>query len=324
MSPGVRLLDDDAPGGLPRARPEEVGLDPLALQALVLEAEQQGTDALLLLRGGRVAVERYFRGTRGPVELMSVTKSIAALGLGFLVADGVLSLEMPLSSWFPEWRGDARAHVTLRHVLTHTTGLEHEASAASICRQGDQVAYARRLDLVETPGTRFDYSNEAVELLAGVVHLAAGRHLDTLLHERLFAPLDVGEWSWIKDRAGNVQVFSGLSMTARGLARIGMLLLGGGAWRGERILTADWVRQCTSSGGPATPYYGLLWFLRTGAPFGRAFYAHGWLGQRLLVYPEWDLAVVRLRAATEGGGDVENRRVAFGGLTDAVERAVVP
>jgi CubicO group peptidase (beta-lactamase class C family) len=310
---------------LPRGEPAALGLRAPALEALVHEAERSQSDALLVIRRGRIAVERYFRGDAGPLELMSVTKSVVALGIGFLVGEGrIRSIDQPLSTWFPEWVEGPRAAVTLRHVLTHTSGLEHGASAAAMCAHADRLEYARQRPLVEEPGRRFDYSNEATQLLAGVVRASAGQPLDSYLRDRLFTPVGIRDWRWEKDPAGNVQAFAGLALTARDLARIGLLMLAEGAWGDTVVLSPTWISHCTSPALPASaPFYGLLWYLRgAGAPDPRlrSFYADGWLGQRLVVYPGQALVAVRLHRARGGEGDAENRECgfdAFQGLLEA-------
>jgi CubicO group peptidase (beta-lactamase class C family) len=190
---------------LPRGDAEQMGFDGRALDRLLRAARDARTDALLIVKDGRIVCERYFRGRRGRLHLMSVTKFLTAMAIALLIDEGrIASLDAPLSTWFEEWKEGRKAGVTLRHVMAHTSGLRHgrdrrgRPSAAELNRQTDKVAYARRLPLEDEPGTKFAYNNEAIALLSGVITKAAGDrrlgldarrgrphdHLCGVLHER--------------------------------------------------------------------------------------------------------------------------------------------
>jgi CubicO group peptidase (beta-lactamase class C family) len=176
------------------ATPEATGLARDALTALVDAAERTDSDALLVLRGDRVVVARTFGHPTRPLELMSVTKGFVGLAIGFLVEEGkIASLDLPLSTWLPEWRDEKKeprkARVTLRHVLTHTSGLAHKPAAGELNKQRDRVAYVRDLPIETEPGEVFSYNNEAIQLLSVVVASAAGEPVDTYLKRKLFEPL---------------------------------------------------------------------------------------------------------------------------------------
>jgi CubicO group peptidase (beta-lactamase class C family) len=239
-----------------------LGLDVAMLGAIVEEAARTRSDALLVMKDGQVVVERTFGKPRGPIETMSATKSVVSIAIGMLVADGkIASVDAPLSSFYPDWKTGRKAKVTLRHVLTHTSGLEHRQGARVLTQQADRSKFVRAAEVTEEPGARFSYSNEAVQLLAGVVKSAAGEPLDAYLAKRLFTPLGITEWRWDKDKAGNVQTFYGLALGARDLARIGRLMLQNGAWNGKQLVPAEWVEQSTTMAVPGSGH-GFLWWVR--------------------------------------------------------------
>jgi len=217
----------------PRGDAAALGLDVPAIDALIDEAAATHSDALLLLKDGRVVVERYFGHRPRPTALMSVTKGLVSLAVGALLDEGkIASVDSPVSTWFPEWGEGLKAKVTLRHVLTHTSGLEHPGPA-TLYKQADRLAYARQLPVIEEPGKHVSYNNEAVELLSGIVRLAAGKPLDAYMREKIFEPMGIVEASWDKDSAGNVQTFADLKMFPRDLAKIGQMMLDGGQWNGK-------------------------------------------------------------------------------------------
>ncbi|MDA8245026.1 MAG: serine hydrolase, partial [Elusimicrobia bacterium] len=145
----------------PRAEPETVGIERGALARLVAEAQNTHSNALIVLKDGRVIAERYFNHPgKQPLRINSVTKSIVSLTIGQLIEEGKISgLDTPISRWFPDWAAGKKAKITLRHMLTHTSGLAHDESAAKLYQQSDVVSYARGLPVVDEPGKVFSYSN---------------------------------------------------------------------------------------------------------------------------------------------------------------------
>ncbi|MCC6523256.1 MAG: beta-lactamase family protein [Polyangiaceae bacterium] len=262
--PGAPFFEADAPDDwLPRRTARAVGLDPEALARLVADAAASDSDSLVVLRGSELVVERYFGRPRGPIETRSLTKSVVALGVLALVADGAIaSLDAPLATFFPALGAGDKSAITLRHVLTHTSGLASTESGAELDAAPDRLAYALARPLVAPPGQRFAYSNEATALLSGVVAAAAGRPVDAYLAERLFAPLGIRDVAWARDRAGHVQTYFGLRIGARDLARLGMLVRDLGRFAGRALLPPELVRAAVTPSA-REPSYGLLWWLRT-------------------------------------------------------------
>lgn len=314
---------------LPRGTSVDTGLDGKAVDALIADAMRTETDALLVVKDGVVVVERYF-GARGPIETRSTTKSIVGLAVLALVADGKIpSLDAPLSTWYREFGEGGRAAITLRHVLTHTSGLLHGDDADALNAAPDRLAYARTLRVVSEPGTVFSYSNEATELLSGIIESAAGMPVEDYVRTRLFEPLGIREFTWARDRSGKVQMYYGLAMHARDLARVGMLLLDEGRVAGRSLLPVDLVHEAILP-GRTNVYFGLLhWLLFRGTttrlgyldpPKGPqiGFFAVGGLGQRYAVYPEARLVAVR-QHRRRGKGKPYEDLVTWRGMFDRLE-----
>ncbi|MBZ4416303.1 serine hydrolase [Myxococcus sp. RHSTA-1-4] len=248
--------------GLEKTPPAEAGLSEPALAELVKAAEDSGSSALVLLRHGKLVGEWYFGGETRRIESMSATKAVVALAIGLLIDDGKIpSADTPVSAFFPEWKEGLKAKVTLRHLLSHTSGLAAQRTAKDIYQSKDFVRYALEADIVEEPGTRFFYNNKATNLLAGVVERASGEKMDVYLKRRLFAPLGIRDVVWQKDPSGNPLGMSGLRLHPVDFAKVGQLLLQKGEWQGRRVLSESWIRECTAS--PAQEYdatSGLLWW----------------------------------------------------------------
>ncbi|WP_394837983.1 beta-lactamase family protein [Pendulispora rubella] len=260
--PAERVSRFEAPEPFfPRGEGTELGLDSDALSALIASAQASRSDALILIKEGHVVVERYFGHRPRPIATMSVTKGIVSLAIGALIDEKkIASIDAPLATWFPEWAEGRKASVTLRHVMTHTSGLEHQGPARKLYDQADRLAYARQLPVVEQPGKRVSYNNEAVELLSGIVRIAAGKPLDDYMREKFFTPMGIVDFTWDKDKAGNVQAFADLKLFPRDLAKFGQLMLDGGRWNGQQLVSSTWIAQSTSP-ARADSEIGLLWWV---------------------------------------------------------------
>jgi CubicO group peptidase (beta-lactamase class C family) len=259
---GVAERGGGASCELPVSEAPGEGIDPAALDSLVRVAERTRSDALVVLRDGELVGEWYFGTERGPIQTMSVTKSVVSMAIGHLLdAGAITSLDQPVADFYPEWRQGRKRDVTIRHLLNHTSGLHDVPSAGEeIYPAPDAVQLALAAELTDAPGTAIAYNNNATNLLAGVVRRAAGIPLDEYVQRRLLDPLCIPEQSWYRDTAGNPHGMAGLELEARDLARLGQLMLDGGRWNGTPLLSEAWVEESTRVSQPFSPRVGLLWW----------------------------------------------------------------
>jgi CubicO group peptidase (beta-lactamase class C family) len=309
------------------AAPESVGLSSARLCAMVpavRELTQANVHAVLVLRHGTLVFEQYFSGVdekRGtPLgvvafapetqhDLRSVSKSIVALVFGVALERGwVKNIDQPVLSFFPEYadlRTPEKDRITLRHLLTMSTGLQWDESmpytdpANSETRMDaapDRDRYALSPAVVAPAGQVYNYNGGATELLAGVLRKATGKSFDVLAREVLFAPLDISE-EWNRYEDGQPIVKSGLRMRARDLAKIGQLVLQRGAWNGSQIVPAAWIDEATAPqiNGSGLYFYGYqFWLGRSLIDKRQVDWAagNGNGGQRVFVVPAFDMVVV--------------------------------
>ena len=179
------LTDATAKDGLPPGDLSKAGLETATLALLKQRADEENSSALVVVKDGKVLVERYRDGDTGPVNAMSVSKSVVALAVGQLIQAGKFNLETKLSRLIKGWpRKGAKAKITIWHLLNHTSGLDTK-------RAGDQEDILKRglaSEVKFAPGTRFQYNNNAVDLLAAVVKVVSGEQLDAYLDKHLFKP----------------------------------------------------------------------------------------------------------------------------------------
>lgn len=251
----------------------------------------------------------YFQGSRLH-SLQSVTKTITALIIGIAITRGDFHapLSRPVLDYFqsvPVRNADERkARMTLEHLLTMTSGLDWNEDAPYQSGQNTAVALESAADWIQfaidrpmaaEPGAVFAYSSGVSELLAHVFVRETGRDIEDYARQALFEPLDIREEHWKKTPTGLTDTEGGLYLRSEDLAKIGLLLLGDGSWKGRRIVSAEWIRNMVSphvDTGADYRYGFQIWLRPGGSPGGWIWSARGFGGQYLLVVPDRELVLV--------------------------------
>jgi CubicO group peptidase (beta-lactamase class C family) len=288
--PSPRARDDDF---WQTADPSALGLNVGALKRHADLCLRTGADACLVVYKGRIVQELYGRGYKSPMMAMSSTKSVTGLLVGALIDDGKLkSADEPVCKYVREWCGGTKGKVTLRHLLTMTSGLPR-LSDKSVGWVGDKNTFVINLPLATEPGAAWAYSNEGVQLLSPVIDMAAGEPAQDYARRRLFEPLGMNETRLHLDEQGHAWTYGDMETTPRDFARLGLLMLNKGVWGGRRVLSESWVSESTKPSQPLGPNYGLLWWL---IPDAKGYAALGHLDTNLYVIPDQELIVVRMQS----------------------------
>jgi len=273
----------------------------------------RGTDtrAFVVVHRDRMVYERYFGGS-GQKTLetsFSVAKSFVSTLVGIAIdEDRIGSVDDPVTRYVPELaaRDPRFKRITLRHLLTMSSGLRYEESSFPSPRGDDTYTYygvdlrkdaLDRTEIEQAPGRKWHYNNYNPLLLGLVLERASGMSVAKFMASRLWQPLGAGSdasWSLDSKRSGFEKMESGLNATALDYARFGLLLLHGGEWNGRRIVSGGWVRDATrvhTTTNFPNPY-GYFWWIDGKRP--DRFYAFGNYGQYIYVDPRADVVVVRL------------------------------
>ena len=274
-----------------KADPASLGLNVEALKRHAELCTRTGADACLVVYKGKIVQELYGPRYKMPMMAMSSTKSVTGLLVGMLIADGkIKSVDEPVCKYVEEWCAGAKGRVTLRHLLTMTSGLPR-LWKDGVGYVGDKNPFVIKLPLAAEPGSAWAYSNEGVQLLSPVIDRAAGEPAQDYARRRLFEPLGMRNTRLHLDDKKHAWTYADMETTPRDFARLGVLMLNKGAWRGERVVSESWVEQSTKPSQTLNPSYGLLWWL---IPSGYA--ALGNLETNLYVFPAQELVVARMQA----------------------------
>ncbi|MEO7456233.1 MAG: serine hydrolase domain-containing protein [Gemmatimonadaceae bacterium] len=255
-----RVLLPVALSATPLIAQSPTGIDPAALKRLLTAAEATHSDAVVIWKDGRLVGSWHFGKPEVPIEAMSATKSIASLAVGRAVTLGAIpSINDPVARYYPQWRQGQKARITIRQLLDHTSGMQ-VGESNEVETSPDVVQLALAAELSDAPGARFNYNNKAVNLLAGIVHKATGRRMDELLISDVFARMDFGEFEWVRDSANNAYAYARLKIRPEDLAKLGQLVLDGGRWNGQQLISSAWL-EASMQGSKQNPRCGLLWWL---------------------------------------------------------------
>ena len=324
--------------GWETARARDLGLDEAAIARMVQSVIDGDPTArrpslihsLLVAYRGKLVVEEYFFGHERdqPHDLRSAGKTFSSVLLGSLmkldVNIGPNSKVYPLMQDLePFGNPDPRkSQITLAHLMTHSSGLAcndyddaspgNENTMQTQREQPDWWKYTLDLPMAHDPGTRYAYCSANINLMGGVLRRASKTWLPELFERHVARPLEFGPWHWNLMPNDEGYLGGGAFLRPRDLLKVGQAYLGGGIWKGRRIVNAAWVKQSTAPRMKITPEttgltseaFGeaysegedaLAWHLNGLSSGGRrytAYAATGNGGQLLFVAPELHLTAV--------------------------------
>lgn len=320
------------------AAPQDMGMNPEVLTRMqeYIGERIPGLHGLLIVRHGYLVFEEYYQEfhRKSYNSISSATKSVVSMLVGVALQEGLLkSIDQHMLDFFPEYaekEQDPRKHaVTLRHLLSLQNGFSREMPV-EYWRNPVHLALGR--PMMQQPGEEFFYDSQGVDILSGILTVAAGKNAaafaDATLFERLgiwrdatarftwrndpqgahtwheFAFWDEQDgYLWKVDPQGNNPGGFGAHFTAREMAKLGYLYLNRGYWNGEQVVPDEYVSDSTrrqSEGGPpVNEQYGyLFWIPRHEHQSHGAYFASGFGGKVIYVVPGMDLVVVTI-ASTE-------------------------
>ena len=287
--------------------------DPAATLQADLRQHYATVKAVLIWRGGCPLFEFYRAGVDADTRLplYSVTKSVLSILLGLAIEHGDLAFDQTLGDFLPEAREPNIAPrvrgITVRQLMTMTAGFDAEAKPKPGVPP-DLWRWSLARPLLSAPGQQFRYDNSAANLLSVMLTRRTGRTADDLARAALFEPMNIRNTSWVDDGDGHSIGAYGLWLTAREMAKIGVLYLRHGRWNGRQLVPDAYVvRSVSQQNAGGTPFrgaYGYLWWIKRTKTGLDAFFAAGSDGQLIYVVPRLDLVVVLASESTPPGGSV--------------------
>jgi CubicO group peptidase (beta-lactamase class C family) len=287
---------------------------------------------VVAIKDGRIILERYGLG-RSPTDRwtsFSVAKSITSTLIGAAVHDGRIgSLDDPVVKYIPQLAGPAYDGVTVRQLITMTSGVkwneDYSDLNSDVAKVGltpveagmnPVVGYMRHLSREATPGTRFHYNTGETDLAGILVSNAVGMPLADYLSQKVWIPFGMEQdAAWVEDIAGHERGGCCISMTLRDYARFGLFILGNGKAAGLRVLPSHWVAEASHAHVSEPQFgYGYFWWI-----YPDRFEAEGIFGQAVAIFPH-DHLVVAINSAWPRADD-EGDWIAQAAFLEAVRKA---
>ena len=276
------------------------------------------TIAVVVVYKERIIAERYAPGwdLHTQYRSWSSAKSIAATLVGIMIKEGKLRAED--AAPIPEWQspGDARKRITIANLLHMSSGLQKDCETGGGC--DSMAAYFRGAntlqvitddELAHEPGTHWDYANRDTLLLVRAIKQVIDDEQAYLTFPRRALLNKIGMRDTLPevDAYGNFLLSSQVYTTARDLARLGLLYLHDGVWKGERILPEGWTDYVAQPAPAKTldegwGYGAQFWLLgRDPRVPEHTYTTAGARGQLSTIVPSRDLVVARTGVDPSGG-----------------------
>ncbi|MBT8125804.1 MAG: beta-lactamase family protein [Gammaproteobacteria bacterium] len=309
-----------------RNTPKESGLNSIALEMAISEASQiSHLRSLLIVTNGKLVVEKYCsrKNDPRPQHLQSVTKSITSLLIGIAIDKGFIKSENEvIKPYFPEYfskpHDERKEKITIQQLLTMTSRLNFVDNPTYTSYKDinswwdpgrwEEYWYSDNYldrpledDLVESIDDQVAiYSTPSCNLLTTILRKSTNMTTKEFADQYLFGPLGIKNYAWIHDSANNYIGGHTLFLRPRALARIGQLILDGGKFEDQEIISQDWLKKSFSVSVPKwvnmvdVPQkvdYGYLWWLGEYKNYKYQFaWGHG--GQFLFLIPDANTLIV--------------------------------
>lgn len=239
---------------LPRKSPESQGVDSSGIRAFLKATKESGLEwhSFMLVRHGNVVSEGWWKPFSSEYKhtLYSLSKSFTSSAIGFLVAEGKISVEDQVIKFFPEYApadpSENLKAMKIKHLLTMNTG--NAKDTLPPMRENATQSWVKTFlsqPVEHEPSTFFMYNTGATYMLGAIVHKVTGQILENYLKPRLFDPLGIVGYDWEKSPNGLNTAGYGLRVFTEDIAKFGQLYLQKGKWNGKQLLPEKWIEEAT-------------------------------------------------------------------------------
>jgi CubicO group peptidase (beta-lactamase class C family) len=296
------------------AKGDEVGLDDAALQKAADFYRDNLQSTMRVYRFNCLVKTGAFDPVeeRVPAHMFSTTKPTMTLVAGRAIQLGLLSVDDTIGKYFPDRGDEAHRAITVKQLLQHTSGVYKNWTQELNDNIPDSVQYFMDLKIVHPPGTWYEYSQVGCNMMSAVVEKAVGMKFQDFAQKEVFDKIGIlkGTYFWQRDRQGWTYGYSELYLRPIDMVRLGTLELQGGVYRGERLISDQFIKDMAigSAENPgfgyntwvnAAPYYVSVAInqrqveqrpIIASAPHDM-YFSWGWRGRHIFVMPNLGMVV---------------------------------
>lgn len=243
--------------------PRDVGMDAVAIDDAINYAGEHNSTGVVILRGGRIVAERYWKDWTAETSqpIFSSSKSVTSTLVGMAIEEGKMrGVEQSASAFVESWRSGPKSAITLRHMLTMTSGVK--VGAVAVSPDVDAFEQTASLPLEHEPGTRWAYNTPVYRMLVRILEIASGESIDAYTSRKLAGPLGMNRSSWDCGPAPNGKTnCTWYRSSLRDMSRFGLLILRQGKWENRQMISSSFLKGATSTSQKLNESYGYLWWL---------------------------------------------------------------
>ncbi len=302
--PALAEARDVAPAATPLPLPQG---KPLEIPGVDQYMAGQRAAGLVIIQDGKIRFERYGLGfdAQGRWTSFSVAKSFTSTLVGAAIQDGYIkSLDDKVSQYIPGLRGSAYDDVSVRQLLTMSSGVKwdenYEDPNADVAKFNNAkpepgmdatVSYMRHLPRAHPPGEVWHYNTGETNLIGVLVSSATKKPLAQYLQEKIWQPAGMeAKATWLLGQTGHEIAGCCLQAATRDFARFGLFVLANGNAGGKQIVPADWFAMATTKQkdiGEPGHGYGFQWWTYDDGSVA----AQGIFGQGIFIDPKRHLVI---------------------------------
>ena len=281
------------------------------------------TVGFLVVKNDSLLHEQYWEGydEHSVVNSFSMAKSINAILIGIALKEGLIkNLDEPVSNYLPEFREGDKSKITIKHLLTMSSGIDFKEDYASPLAWPAEAYYGKDVNALtlkaetkDTPGLVWYYKGGDSQLLGIILKKVTGKKVADYASEKLWTRLGAEDSAfWSTDEKGMEKVSCCFYTTARDYARLAKLYMQQGNWNGDQIVDSSYVQQSLSVAplldnvtGKPIDNYGYQWWMMKYKEHP-IFYMRGIRGQYVFAIPDMNMIVVRLghKRGEKNGNDM--------------------
>ncbi|HLO61095.1 MAG TPA: serine hydrolase [Bacteroidales bacterium] len=259
--------------------------------------------SLLVFRNGKLLAESYTKDDHditNPILVQSCTKQVISLLTGIAIEHGLFnSVTDSIKRYIPEVNlHKDKTGITIQHLLTMKSGIDFQNEGMKgnnfvLLQQkpSSLLEYILDLPMADKPGTKAMYKDCDAHLMAICIQKQAGQKTSDWAREVLFDPLAIKYLKWDCYRDGYTLGGHGIFTTPRELGKFGQLVLDSGSYKGQQIVSREWIREMTQvrEQNVYGTQFGYFWRLDARRNWVMMM-GHG--GQLVCIVPEKTLIVV--------------------------------
>ena len=276
-------------------------------------------DGIVVAQNNTILIEAYFNefGEDDGHDLRSSFKSVISLLAGIAIDQGLMSVDDPLSKYFPELASDERGEIQVKDLLQMSSGLACEEffgvgpdCESAMWDTDNWLAYNLSVPIRHTAGLNWEYSSLEPDLVGEVIARASEMPLVDFASKNLFEPLGISGYRWYITPEGRGYGGGSFMMKPKDMLKIAQMVLDEGIWDGQQIVSKDWLSESTTTNIDvemsfvrfgrvqnakyATANYGYFWY-REKLQFNdidtEVLFASGNGGQYMMILEDYNAAI---------------------------------